>query len=75
MAQIYEIETERLLLRQWRPSDFPTFAQMSADKEVMRFFPSPLNEQQSNDMAQRCSDLIDLRGWGFWAAQERSCCM
>lgn len=72
MAQIYEIETERLLLRQWRPSDFPTFAQMSADKEVMRFFPSPLNEQQSNDMAQRCSDLIDLRGWGFWAAQERS---
>ncbi|RRR99881.1 N-acetyltransferase [Aquabacterium soli] len=72
MAHIHEIETGRLLLRQWRSCDFPAFAQMNADEEVMRFFPARLSEQESNAMAQRCSDLIEQRGWGFWAVQERS---
>ena len=72
MARIHEIETERLLLRQWWACDFPVFAQMNADEEVMRFFPAKLSEQESNAMAQRCHDLIEQRGWGLWAAQEKS---
>ncbi|MEJ8851257.1 GNAT family N-acetyltransferase [Variovorax rhizosphaerae] len=72
MSHIHQIETERLLLRQWRRSDFPVFAQMSGDDEVMRFFPAKLSEEESNAMAQRCSDLIEQRGWGFWATQEKS---
>lgn len=72
MSHVHEIETERLLLRQWLPSDLPVFAQMNADEEVMRFFPARLNEEESNAMAQRCRDLIETRGWGFWAAQEKS---
>jgi RimJ/RimL family protein N-acetyltransferase len=72
MTHIHEIETERLLLRQWRPSDFPAFATMNADEEAMRFFPAKLSEQESNALAQRCRDLIEHRGWGFWAAQEKS---
>ena len=72
MPHIHEIETERLLLRQWRSSDFPAFAEMNSDAEVMRHFPATLSEQESNAMAKRCQDLIEQRGWGFWAAQEKS---
>jgi RimJ/RimL family protein N-acetyltransferase len=72
MPHLYQIETERLLLRQWQPSDFPAFAQINSDDEVMRYFPAKLSEQESNPMAQRCHDLIEQRGWGFWAAQEKS---
>jgi RimJ/RimL family protein N-acetyltransferase len=71
MPQLYEIETDRLLLRQWQPLDFPAFAQINSDDEVMRYFPAKLSEQESNAMAQRCHDLIEQRGWGFWAAQEK----
>lgn len=72
MAHIHEIDTERLLLRQWHFGDFPAFARMNADEEVMRFLPARLSEHESNAMAQRCCDLIEQRGWGFWAAQEKS---
>ncbi|MFD1121794.1 GNAT family N-acetyltransferase [Methylophilus flavus] len=71
MLHIHEIETERLLLRQWQRSDFLAFAQMNSDEEVMRYFPAKLSEQESYAMAQRCHDLIEQRGWGFWAAQEK----
>jgi RimJ/RimL family protein N-acetyltransferase len=72
MLPIREIDTERLLLRQWRSTDFPAFAQLNGDEEVMRFFPSTLDEQDSNAMAQRCLDLVARRGWGFWAVQEKA---
>ncbi|MGN6202424.1 MAG: GNAT family N-acetyltransferase, partial [Solirubrobacterales bacterium] len=35
-----ELETERLLLRQWREEDLAPFAALNADPEVMRHFPS-----------------------------------
>ena len=72
MLPLIEIETERLLLRQWRATDFQPFAQLNADKEVMAFFPSMLSEQESNAIAHRCSALIAERGWGFWAVQEKA---
>ena len=72
MLHIHELETNRLLLRQWHASDFPVFAQMNANEEVMQFFPEKLSAHESDAMAQRCHDLIQQRGWGFWAAQEKS---
>ena len=72
MLHIHELETNRLLLRQWHASDFPVFAQMNANEEVMQFFPAKLSAHESDAMAQRCHDLIQQRGWGFWAAQEKS---
>ncbi|MCD2513415.1 GNAT family N-acetyltransferase [Comamonas endophytica] len=71
MGQIHELETRRLLLRQWRDSDSARFAQMNADAETMRHFPAVLTVQESNAMAQRCRELIAQRGWGFWAVEEK----
>lgn len=61
------IETDRLMLRQWRNEDLQPFASLNADPEVMRYFPTTYSSAQSNAMAQRCHDLIAEREWGFWA--------
>lgn len=64
-----EINTPRLLLRQWHESDYRAFAQLNADKDVMAHFPTILDEEASNQMAARCRQLINDNGWGFWAAE------
>jgi RimJ/RimL family protein N-acetyltransferase len=38
------LETERLLLRPWRPEDLEPFAALNQDPEVMRFFPAAVNQ-------------------------------
>lgn len=65
--KIYTLETPRLYLRQWRASDFPVFAQINADPEVMRYFPKVLSTELSNVIARKCQRLIGDNGWGFWA--------
>jgi len=72
MAQMIELETDRLCLRQWRQSDFGPFAEINADPKVMEYFPTALPRAESDAMAQRCHSLIAERGWGFWATELRS---
>ncbi len=67
-----ELPTPRLILRQWRPSDLEPFAAMNADAEVMRYYPAVWNRAQSDAFAQQVMQLIDERGWGFWAVEERA---
>lgn len=38
----------------------------------MRRYPSAWNRAQSDAFAQPVRRLIDERGWGFWAAEERA---
>jgi len=71
-VQLFELETERLWLRQWRDSDLEPFAAMGACPEVMRYFPAQLNRAQSDAMAERIQGLIENRGWGLWALEEKA---
>lgn len=57
---------ECLILRQWQDSDLEPFAEMNADPEVMRYFPSPLSRTESEALQSRYRRAIDERGWGFW---------
>lgn len=41
------IETERLILREWKDSDLDPFAAMNADPEVMEYFPKALTRALS----------------------------
>lgn len=63
------LTTERLVLRPWRDSDYPPFAELNADPEVMRFFPELLDRERSDAMADRIRAHIDDLGWGLWAAE------
>lgn len=69
MIQIIEPRTERIQLRQWRNTDRNPLATMSADPQVMEFFPSTLNRSESDALADRCEATISARGWGIWAAE------
>lgn len=64
---VMTLETERLYLRQWQPSDFAIFADMNDDPEVMRYFPKLLSATVSDIIANKCQQLIKDKGWGFWA--------
>lgn len=67
-----EIETARLLLRQWKQADFQPFARLNADPQVMEFFLAPLTREESDAVAQRCQQQIAENGWGFWAVELKS---
>lgn len=63
------LETSRLILRQWEAKDRAPFAALNADSDVMRFFPAPLEKAESDNLADRFSEGIAERGWGFWAVE------
>ena len=69
MSGIVELKTERLILRQWKKKDYPYFAKMNADPDVMEFYPSTLTQSESNAMADRIKAFIIERSWGFWAVE------
>ena len=71
--KIHKLQTPRLYLRQWRASDFPVFAQINADPEVMRYFPKVLSSKLSDTIAHKCQQLIEKNGWGFWAVSLKDC--
>ena len=64
-----ELRTERLLLRQWRESDFKPFAAMNRDPVVMEHFPALMDEEDSERWADEIRGQIAQRGWGLWAVE------
>ena len=63
------LSTDRLILRQWQTSDLTPFAKMNADPQVMRFFPSTLNSEQSEQLFNQLHQAIEQYGIGFWAVE------
>jgi len=69
MSKVTELKSERLVLRQWRDEDFPLFAKINADPDVMEFYPNSLTEVESNILGRKIESWINERGWGFWAVE------
>ncbi|HLO99443.1 MAG TPA: GNAT family N-acetyltransferase [Fimbriimonas sp.] len=65
------LTTERLILRQWQPSDIEPCIEMNADAETMRYFPSVLSPETTREHLARWSGLIDQYGWGLFAVESR----
>jgi RimJ/RimL family protein N-acetyltransferase len=66
---VSELTTGRLKLRQWRDADLAPFAALNADPEVMRYFPSTLAQEQSDEFASYVYETIERQGWGLWAVE------
>lgn len=66
------IETNRLIIRNWRDTDISIFAEMNADKEVMRFFPSVLTAEESYGFYQRIMAEFQTEPYGLYAIEEKS---
>lgn len=68
MSLSMEVETPRLVLRQWLADDRKPFAAMNADPRVTEFL-LPLTAPESDALADRLAAGIDEYGWGFWAVE------
>jgi RimJ/RimL family protein N-acetyltransferase len=67
------LETERLLLRHFRESDFDAYAALLGDRKLMRYLGD--GRPMARDEAWRNLALVvghwELRGFGLWAAEEK----
>ena len=67
------IETERLLLRPFRASDWAPYAAMCADAEVMRYLGTGTTLSRE-DAWRAIAGMLghwQLRGYGMWALESR----
>jgi RimJ/RimL family protein N-acetyltransferase len=71
MEPILELESARLLLRQWQDEDLPEFAAMCADPQVMRYFPAPLSRLESASLIGRIRGHFAEHGFGPWALERK----
>jgi len=63
------LETERLILRQWKKSDYLPFINIGLDPEVMKYLPKLLTENESLEIINKIKDIFNKNNWGFWAVE------
>lgn len=63
------LETKRLRLRAWQPSDREPFARINADFRVMEFLPKRLSRDESDAMVDRIDTHFRSKGFGLYAAE------
>lgn len=66
------IETERLILREWKDSDLEGLIALNASSEVCRYFPSTLTSQESTNMFSKIQSRFESNGFCFYAIEQKS---
>jgi len=64
---IRRIETERLILRQWREEDATAFYAINNDEKVIKFLRSALTMQECKNFIAKTNCHIEKWGFGLWA--------
>ena len=66
------IETERLVLREWRSADFESLARFYSDEEVMKFLGGVMEPDDAWRSLAGAIGHWHLRGYGTWAVERKS---
>lgn len=64
-----KLETNRLILREWRDTDIPIFVQMNLDPKVMEFFPACLSEEETKSLVALNREHFAKHGYGKFAVE------
>ncbi|MDP4094948.1 MAG: GNAT family N-acetyltransferase [Bacillota bacterium] len=65
------IETERLLLRDWKEQDLVEFREMNKDSRVMKFFPKTLTDDETDSFYSRIEEEFKNYGYGLYAVETK----
>ncbi|MES2095699.1 MAG: GNAT family N-acetyltransferase [Pseudomonadota bacterium] len=66
------IETDRLILREWRAGEVVPFHTMCNDPEVMRYLGPPIGLADAEAARDRMNGYIASHGYCFWAVERKS---
>lgn len=64
----YDIQTERLGLRNWSMEDLDSMTALNQDPKVMEFFPALQNREKTADLITRMQDHYADQGFCYFAA-------
>lgn len=65
------LETERLILRRWKESDRPVFADMSANPEAMKYLGGVWDRATSDGFIDRIEKHFDAYGYSMYALEHK----
>ncbi|TRW14114.1 GNAT family N-acetyltransferase [Glacieibacterium frigidum] len=66
------IETERLILAEWRDDHRAPIAAINADPEVMRYFVAPMTRAETDAQVDRQIAAQTEHGFCFWAIERKA---
>lgn len=66
----YYFKSERLGFRNWIEEDVPKMIAISADPEVMEFFPYVATPEQTTDFIKRMQLMCDAKSYCYFAVDE-----
>ena len=70
MTDIF-IETSRLILRQWKETDYEPYIELNMDTNVAEFFPSISTRAETIAQIERFTQHINKYGYGFFAVERK----
>lgn len=68
----FRLETDRLILRDWRAEDWPAFFRHTNTPAVMRWLGDLLGEEQQTAMQQRVEACAAQHGHCFWVVERKA---
>jgi len=67
------LETERLIIRDWKFSDWKQCKPLATDPRVLKYIPphEPWSDQRIQDFVRQAIELNESRGWILWPVIHR----
>ncbi|VAV90864.1 hypothetical protein MNBD_ALPHA04-2220, partial [hydrothermal vent metagenome] len=68
----FRLETERLILREWRTNDLDAFHAINSDPRVMKTLGPLMSRKEVADLIMRLKLLQEKDGTCFWALETKA---
>lgn len=67
-----ELQTERLILRNWRDDDLDAFHRLNSDDDIMKYFPVRRSRKEAKELMPTWAAYYLQHGYGFGAIEDKS---